>query len=188
LNYSNHDFLEAVFKNSVNRELVERLSRLRLRECHLTAGCLFQAIWNQRSGKDPGWGVKDYDVFYFDDRDLSWEAEDVVIRDVQALCADLGVVVEVKNQARVHIWYERRFGAAYPQLSSARDAIDRYLVSCTCVGIEVATNDLYAPDGLYDLYEGVLRVNPRNQQSQRFHEKAESYRVRWPWLTVVPVQ
>ena len=71
--------------------------------------------------------------------DLSWAAEDRVIRQVNALTADLGVTVEVKNQARVHLWYRDRFQADYPQLQSAQDGIDRFPVACTCVGIEVAT-------------------------------------------------
>jgi hypothetical protein len=40
------------------------------------------------------WGVKDYDVFYFDDRDLSWNSEDAVIQRVDALAGDLGIRVE----------------------------------------------------------------------------------------------
>jgi uncharacterized protein len=31
------------------------------------------------SERPAGWGVKDYNVFYFDDHDPSWEAEDAVI-------------------------------------------------------------------------------------------------------------
>ena len=73
------------------------------------------------SGQAAGWGVKDYDVFYFDDRDLSWDTEDAVIRCVGALAGDLGISVETRNQARVHLWYENRFGAGYPKLASARD-------------------------------------------------------------------
>lgn len=128
--------------NPVNAELLSRLPSLDLNQCHLTAGCLFQAVWNRLSERPPGWAVKDYDVFYFDDGDLSWEAEDAVIQRVRRLSDDLGVTVEVKNQARVHLWYEQRFGSPYPRLASARDGIDRYLVSCTCVGIDVASGEL----------------------------------------------
>jgi hypothetical protein len=53
--------------------------------------------------------VKDYDVFYFDE-DLSWEAEDAVIQHLGVLTNDLGVTVEIRNQARVHLWYKQRFG------------------------------------------------------------------------------
>ncbi|MBY8821831.1 nucleotidyltransferase family protein [Sphingomonas colocasiae] len=171
--------------NPANAALVARLPALGLNQCHLVAGCLFQAVWNRASGHAPGWGIKDYDIFYFDDGDLSWDAEDGVIRAVDALTADLGVTVEVRNQARVHLWYAERFGTGYPQLRSARDGIDRYLIACTCVGIEVATGEFYAPDGLDDLARGVLRMNPRNPRPALFREKAESYRSRWPWLTVV---
>lgn len=171
-------------ENPVNAALMQRLPRLGLGQCFLTAGCLFQAAWNRRSGLAPQTAVKDYDVFYFDDRDLSWEAEDTVIREAAALCADIGVAVEVRNQARVHLWYGQRFGGAYPQLRSATDGIDRYLVQCTCIGIEVATGRLYAPNGLEDMVEGVLRPNPLNPSPELFRAKAESYRARWPWLTI----
>lgn len=169
--------------NPANVELITRLPSLGLPQCHLTAGCLFQAVWNARAQQKPATGVKDYDVFYFDE-DLSWEAEDAVIKRVGELCADIGVTLEVKNQARVHLWYEQRFGAPYPELASARDGIDRYLVECTCVGIDVGTRELYAPNGLADLHDGILRRNPKNPQPQEFFAKALSYQARWPWLTI----
>lgn len=171
-------------RNPVNVALAERLRGLRLNDCFLAAGCLFQATWNRRTDQPAGWGVKDYDVFYFDDTDLSWEAEDAVIARVQQRVADLGVQVEVKNQARVHLWYRQRFGADYPHLRSARDGIDRYLIACTCVGMDVADGTLYAPHGLDDLAQGVLRMNPLLPQPQLFLRKALDYQRRWPWLTI----
>ena len=141
-------FATLAMGNPVNAALLQRLAGLALPQCHLTAGCLFQALWNQRSGRAVDWGVKDCDVFYFDDADLSWEAEDRVIREVCALTADLGVEVEVKNQARVHLWYRDRFQADCPRLLSAQAGIDRFPVSCSCVGIDVASGGVYAPHGL----------------------------------------
>lgn len=175
-------FIEIARGNPVNAALLERLPALGLKQCHLTAGCLFQALWNLQSGRAADWGVSDYDIFYFDDSDLSWEAEDAEIRRVDALCADLGVKIEVRNQARVHLWYPERFGRPYEPLRSAREGIDRYLVACTCVGIEVASGHLYSPDPLDDLAAGILRVNPRFPDPGQFLRKAESYRLRWPWL------
>ena len=171
-------------RNRINRALLSRLPSLGLEQCFLVAGCLFQAVWNRVAGEAPVWGVKDYDVFYFDP-DLSWEAEDAVIRRAAPLLADLGVSVEFKNQARVHVWYERRFGHAYPQLRSSEDGIDRFLVACTCVGIEVGTGRVYAPYGLGEMERGVLRVNPLTAQPGLFAAKAAAYRARWPWLRVI---
>jgi hypothetical protein len=42
----------------------------------VTAGCLFQTVWNVVTDRPPTSGIKDYDIFYFDGTDLSWEAED----------------------------------------------------------------------------------------------------------------
>ena len=178
------EFLQVLRGNAVNTALLDRLPALGLPQCHLVAGCLFQAVWNARSGRDAGWGVQDYDVFYFDAADLSWEAEDAAIGQAQAALADLGVKIEVRNQARVHLWYPQRFGAAYPALRSAQDGIDRFLVACTCVGVNVGSGALYAPHGLGDLARGVLRVNPRTPQPALFGAKARSYQARWPWLRV----
>jgi uncharacterized protein len=170
--------------NPANAALLSRLPSLALGQCYLTAGCLFQTVWNRSSGQAANWGVKDYDVFYFDERDLSWDAEDAVIQRVAALAGDLGIRVETRNQARVHLWYEQRFGAGYPKLASTRDGINRYLISCTCVGIEVVSGELYASNGLQDLESGVLRMNPSNPRPNLFRQKAENYRARWPWLTI----
>ncbi|SCX43440.1 nucleotidyltransferase family protein [Variovorax sp. EL159] len=177
--------IEQAMQDPVNAALLSRLPKLGLRQGFLTAGCLFQATWNCLSGKPPGWGVKDYDVFYFDDADLSWDAEDLVIQRVQKAVADLGVSVEVKNQARVHLWYEQRFQSPYPRLGSARDGIDRYLIACTRVGIDLADKTLYAPDGLDDLAAGILRMNPLLPMRELFLKKAGDYQARWPWLQIV---
>jgi hypothetical protein len=181
---SPEEFVAIALRNPVNAALLTRLPSLGLGQCHLTAGCLFQATWNFLSGRSTEWGVKDYDVFYFDD-DISWEAEDAVIRRVNGLFADLDARIEIKNQARVHLWYAQRFGGHYPPLRTARDGIDRYLVECTCVGIDVANGELYAPYGLQDIHEGTLRINPRNRRPDLFARKARDYQLRWPWLTVI---
>jgi hypothetical protein len=179
------NLIACAMANGVNREIIRRLPALGLAECYLTAGCLFQALWNALSDRPPEAGVKDYDIFYFDPSDLSWEAEDAVIRRGAALFADLGRPVEIRNQARVHLWFAARFGEPCPCLSSSREAIDRFLISCTCIGIEAATGELYAPNGLEELWAGVLRSNPLNGQTTLFRKKAESYRRRWPWLRIV---
>ena len=52
---------------------------LNLSQGFLVAGCLAQTIWNLIGGHAPEANIKDYDIFYFDDSDLSWQAEDQVI-------------------------------------------------------------------------------------------------------------
>lgn len=179
------EFVTLVRRNPVNAYLLENLPALDIPGAILTAGCLVQAAWNLRSGYDVTFGIKDYDVFYFDDTDLSWEAEDKVIRRAASLLGDAGGKVEIRNQARVHLWYEEKFGASYPQLSRAEDGIDRYLTCCTRIGIRIADGSLYAPDGLADLWNGIMRMNPLNPQPVLFRRKCDEYLLRWPWLTVI---
>ena len=108
-----------------------------------------------------------------------------MIRRVREATADLPIKVDIKNQARVHLWYRERFGPGYPRLTSTRAGIELYLISCTCIGIDVASGATYAPDGFDDLAAGVLRMNPRNARPELFQAKARSYQERWPWLRIV---
>ena len=153
-------FLADIRKNPVNAALLDRLPGLGLSDCWLVAGCLFQTVWNLKCGQPPSASIRDYDVFYFNGTDLSYEAEDREIGRLARAFADLDACIELKNQARVHLWYERRFGHAYPPLQSATDGIGRFLVACTCAGIRCTASeaqDVYAPFGLEDLYAGILR-------------------------------
>lgn len=181
--------IRAVVSDPASRAVLERMPSLRLPEWWLTAGAVFQNVWNAVEGRPPGYGIKDYDVFYFDDTDVSWEAEDAIIRRSQAMFRDLGVTVEVRNEARVHLWYEEKFGVPAPAFRSATDAIDSFAASTCCVGItrDDATGfRVYAPFGLEDVF--ALRMRPnRTLAPQRVYEtKVEQYRSRWPSLIADP--
>lgn len=180
-------FAAHILSNRHNRAILARWDSLALQDGWLVAGCLFQTVWNLHSGRAPEADIKDYDLFYFDEGDLSAEAEARVQSRVEDALRDLGVTVEAKNQARVHLWYESFFGYPYPRLASVRNGIDRFLVPCTCVVVRPAAQGLevYAPHGLEILYAGQLAPNPLTPHRALFRAKALSYRSRWPWLQVV---
>lgn len=48
----------------------------------------------------------------------------------------------------------------------------------------IAQPTLYAPYGLEELYAGLLKPNPACPHLPLFEAKAQSYRERWPWLTI----
>ena len=179
--------LTQVRTNPVNATLLDQLPALGLPDCWLVAGCLFETIWNLQTGRPPTENIDDYDVFYFDDTDLSYDAEDRVIRQVAAACADIDARIEVKNQARVHLWYRQRFRHDYLQLSSSTDGIDRFLVECTCVAIRCGLDrvpDVHATYGLREMRAGILRPNALNRNDRLFAQKTAGYQRRWPWLRV----
>lgn len=182
------DIVSAALANPINRAILQRLPLLGVGQPYLVAGCLFQSLWNLTSGRPVRDGIKDYDIFYFDGADLSYEGEDAVVRRASALFADLDVLIDVKNQARVHLWYKQRFGADYPELKSATEGIDRFQVRGTCLGLTPKGDGsiaLHATYGTTEISAGILRRNPLCPSGERYREKAESYRARWPWLTIV---
>jgi uncharacterized protein len=105
---------------------------------------------------------------------------------IKALGAHFGPWVEVRNQARVHLWYEQKFARPRAPLTSSAHGIGSFLVECTCVGIHVGSGDLVAPFGLDDLYAGRLVENAANASPELYAAKARSYQSRWPWLTIDP--
>ncbi len=179
-------FVRDVLANRNNRAILDRWQTLGLHDGWLVAGCLFQTVWNVQQGWPAEGRIKDYDLFYFDGADLSAEGERRMQSQVDEQMRDLSISIEVANQARVHLWYPGYFGVPYPQLRSAREGIDRFLVRGTCVGIRPSGDglEIYAPYGLGDLYEGLLAPNALRDCPALFKEKADSYRARWPWLTV----
>jgi hypothetical protein len=182
------EFAALVLHNPVNAAILQRLPSFGLQDWWLVSGCLFQTVWNIRTGQDVQHGIRDYDLFYFDP-DISYDAEDAVIRHVRKACADVSAAIEVRNQARVHLWYGEKFGTAYPPLNRASDGIDRFLMSCAQVGIRVRDKsyDIYAPAGFDDLANMIVRPNRMpNFQAERYDAKAARWKALWPQLTVLP--
>jgi uncharacterized protein len=181
--------IKTVLQNRANRIILERLPLLGLSDAWLVAGSLFQTVCNVLTGRAPDFGIKDYDVFYFDE-DTSWEAEDAVISRITSLFSDLGVTVEARNQARVHLWYPGKFGIAYPPLRCCTEAIDRFQVVASQVGIRAkqqGRHEVYAPRGLDDL--ATLTVRPNlcaGFLPHRYEEKAAAWKAKWPELTILP--
>ncbi|WP_082177110.1 nucleotidyltransferase family protein [Arsenicicoccus sp. oral taxon 190] len=161
---------------------------LGLAEWWLTAGAVFQNVWNAVDSRPPGYGIKDYDIFYFDDCDLSWEAEDAVIRRAADLFDDLDARVEIRNEARVHLWYEAKFGTQIAPYRSAADAIDSFASTTCCVGITRDRDALrvHAPFGLEDVLALHMRPNRRIAPQHVYETKVAEYRSRWPSLTHDP--
>jgi uncharacterized protein len=178
-------FRAAIRANRINREILARLPSLALADSWLVSGSLFQTVRNAKAARDPGHGIKDYDVFYFDP-DLSWEAEDGVIRRAADLFADLGADIELRNQARVHLWYEAKFARPYPPLIRSTEGIDRFLMHNAQVGIR-ADGEIYAPRRFDDIEAMIVRPNyTANFHPGRYWEKALRWKARWPELTILP--
>ena len=162
---------------------------LDLPDWRLVSGAVYQAVWNARTGRPAGYGVKDYDLAYFDGSDLSYEAEDVVIKRVAAAFDEpVRSQVEVRNQARVHLWFQNRFGEPYAPLSSTDEALGRFVAPTFAVGVRLEADDrlsIAAPFGLDDVFALTIRPNPNRPVAKGWAKAVDSARARWPELTVI---
>ena len=97
--------------------------------------------------------------------------------------------VEARNQARVHLWFEARFGVPYSPLSSADEALWRYVSVVHAVGVRLDRDgrlDIVAPFGLDDLFGMVIRPNPALDNAASHRGKAIRAQAIWPEVTVIP--
>jgi hypothetical protein len=168
--------------------VLRRAEDLDLPGWYLTAGCVFQTVWNVLDGKDPEHGIRDYDLLYFDDRDLSWEGEDEVITRGAEVFAGCGGEVDVRKVARVDIWYEEKFGVPCPTFCSTEAAIGCFAATACCVGLRTSGPEVevYAPFGLEDLFGFLLRPNPVLAPRAVYEQKTARWAALWPRLTVLP--
>jgi hypothetical protein len=181
-------FLSIVLADPTVARILDRAPALGVGDWWLTAGVLFQTVWNSLTGRPPGTGIRDADLFYFDE-DTSWEAEDVAIRAGADLFGDLPVPVEIRNEARVHLWYAEHFGTPAPPFRDCADAIDHFAAVCCCYGVTVDPGGdvrVYAPHGYDDLFSLVVRPNPRLAPRHVYETKTARWQAQWPELTVLP--
>jgi uncharacterized protein len=161
--------------------------RLCLPDWLVFSGAVYQPVLNHLTGRPLDYGIKDYDLGYFDGSDLSYEAEDAVIRRVKAAFDEpLRSMVEVRNQARVHLWFEAKLGEPYSPLSCTAEALERFASATFAVGVRLESDDrLYieAPFGLTDLFALRLSPNPR-RKTVGFARTSADVRRRWPEVVV----
>jgi hypothetical protein len=164
---------------------LQRLVTLDLPHWYLGAGCIAQTVWNAAHGKPATANIADYDIVYFDP-DLSAEAEDAAVTAVQALLADLPLHADVKNQARVHLWYEAHFGYRIRAYTSCEDALASWPTTATAIGIRLVngTVRVYAPFGTEDLFALIVRPNRAQITPAIYAAKVARWAKLWPLLDV----
>lgn len=167
--------------------IIERWDDIALPDCWLVAGALAQTVWNEHFGFDHGHGIADIDIVYFDPDDLSERSEAQATAMVRSLFPEVPAWIDVKNQARVHLWYAGRFGFEIEPYESMSDAIITFPTTATSLGIRPADGlwQCDAPFGLADLMNGIIRPNKTQAARDVYEEKAELWMSLWPELTAI---
>ncbi|THD66191.1 nucleotidyltransferase family protein [Phenylobacterium sp.] len=181
--------LEAIVRSGPRlMQVLETARDLDLPDWLIFSGAVYQRVLNHLTGRDLDYGIKDYDLGYHDASDVSYDAEDAVIRRVAAAFEPpLRELVEVRNQARVHLWFEGKFGEPYASLGCTAEALERFTSATFSVGVRLEKDGrltVAAPFGLEDLFALRLRPNPI-RQTAGFARTAAAAAARWPELQII---
>ena len=145
------DILESILlKNKTLKCLLEILDNSSLDNYYIGAGCINQTVFNYYHHYDIEYGIGDYDIVYYDN-DLSYESEDKIIKMIESKVSDKNINLDIKNEARVHLWYKDHFGYDIKPYTSLEDAINSWPTNSTAVGIRRDKNGafkIYAPFGI----------------------------------------
>ena len=146
----------------------------------LGAGTICDTVWNAAHGFAPVHGIRDLDIVYFDP-DLTVDDDAEMAAQVHGLVGRLGLWVDVKNQANVHVWYPAKFGAAITPYTSLDEAVATWPTTCGAIAVQLADADLVikSPFGL------VVRPNRVQAPRSWYEQKSARWRTEWPDLSIL---
>ena len=174
-----------LFKNKELVNIMKVIDECKIDNCYVGAGCINQTIFNYYHGYDIDYGINDYDIVYYDE-DLSYEAEDKIIKLIKSKL-DTKVKLDIKNEARVHIWYYDKYGIKRTPYTSVEDAIGSWGATVTCVGVKIKNNKfyVYAPYGLNDIFNMTIRPVKYQFDKELYEERCNRWKSKWPRLKII---
>ncbi len=150
------------------------------------AGIIFQNVWNVLHGYELNTYIKDIDVLYWDESDLSWTSENNHIQSFTETLSNTSIPFDIKNIARVHLWYEERFGIAKAQYQSIQESISTWPVIGACMAMRMNKGNLefIAPYGFQDMFSLRVRPNKVLVNQTIYENKAIKWKEQSPKLSI----
>jgi hypothetical protein len=151
-------------------------------------GVVRNVVWDHLHDYTLPTPVADVDVAFFDPDDLTSERERTIENALLRRRPD--VPWDVKNQAAVHLWYQGVFGYPVSPLRSLEEAVSTWPETATAIGVHLAANDalqVVAPLGLDDLFQMILRRNPRRVSVEQFRQRIvdKAIQQKWPRVRIM---
>ena len=163
-------------KNKELMEMLNYISSLNLPNFYIAAGSIFQTIWNYYDGKELNFGIKDIDVIYFNNKDLSveidWEYYNIINKYVKS--KGFNYEIDVSNEARMHLWkMEHGQGEKVKPYKNSEDAMSKWIATVHAIGITKENNKIkvYAPYGLSDIFSKTIRPIKHDGNSKELYDK-----------------
>lgn len=177
-------------KNNELMDILDYVSTLNLPNFYIAAGSIFQTIWNYYDNKHLNYGIKDIDVIYYNDNDISVNTDLKYYDLINDYCKSKGYnyEIDVSNEARMHLWKKEKMNVEIKPYINSEDAISRWIATVHSIGITKENDNIkiYAPYGLSDIYSRTIRPIKHMDNSKKIYDKkVESWSQRFDNLTVI---
>lgn len=168
-------------------KILNIISELNNETMYIASGSISQSVWNYQVKRYMMYGISDFDIVYFDE-DLSYEAEDTIIKKIKEMTKDIPVELDIKNQARVHLWIETKWNKKISPYISSEDAISSWSSTASCIGVQLHEGKfkVFAPYGLNDIFGQIMRPNREKVFQELYDKKVEKWMSKWDFLNVIP--
>lgn len=176
-----------IFKNPNVKKILKSNPFPNNKHWYLGAGCVGQSVWNYLTNREITYGICDYDLVYYDSN-TSKAAESKEQERINKLFKDQNIEIEVVNEARVHEWYEKDYGKELAPLKSVEDGINQWPSTALSLGVNYIDKkfSVYAPYGLNDLFNMIIRPNKPYAVKEAYENKVKKWTTKWPELKVLP--
>ena len=132
---------------------------------YIGAGSINQTVFNYLTGRDINYGIKD----------------------LEKLLGNKNILYDIKNQARVHIWYNEKYNANREKYKSCEDAISSWGATITCIGVRLENNRMkvYCPYGLNDIFTMTIRPIKKCFTKEQYDARVKRWKAKWNELNVI---
>ena len=186
----NEKMISILKKNTYLMDVLDYIETLQLLNYYIAAGSIFQTVWNYYDQKDLNYNIKDIDVIYYDNTDLSVEKDIKYYNLINDFCKNKGYKyeIDVSNEARMHLWKKEKFNIDVEPYKCSEDAIDKWVATVHAIGITKENGEIkiYAPYGLSDIYSKTIRpIKHKYNTKEIYYKKASSWNERFDNLNIV---
>ena len=171
-------------------DVLNYIDSLKLPNYYIAAGSVFQTVWNYYDNIDLNYNIKDIDIIYYDNSDLSVEADIKYYQLIDEYCKSKGYKyeIDVSNEARMHLWKKEKYNIDVEPYINSEDAIDKWIATVHAIGITKKDNNIkiYAPYGLSDIFSKTIRpIKHKYNTKEIYDKKANSWNERFNDLNII---
>ena len=186
----NEEMITILKRNKELMEVLDYIETLKLPNFYIAAGSIFQTIWNYYDNNDLKDNIKDIDVIYYNNNDLSVDIDIKYYNLIDEFCKNKGYKyeIDVSNEARMHLWKKEKFNIDVEPYTCSEDAIDKWIATVHAIGITKDNNNIkiYAPYGLSDIYSRTIRpIKHKYNTKEIYDKKAKSWSKRFSNLNII---